>query len=322
MQGKRNLAHRMGRWSGMHPWTAIIGWVAFVASLHGRQLASRANTLGEADTGVGESGRATKVLDRAFTDASSPPRSTSSSRAGGQARRDRHPRRRRRRDASAFRRPASCRDQGGRALRERTAARLPFTVTGPHDAADKVAPIEDATKASPPHIRRFWSRASAMRPAASSSTTSSPGLPEGRDAVRPGHAGHPDRRLRRAARRRHPGAARPHLGVRGVRPDDAARASSSPTGESTQILMMLIGMAVGVDYSLFYLQAGARGARPRRRQAGRARGRRRHQRPRRARVRPDRDGLAGRHVPDRRRRRQLAWPSARSSSSAWPCSAR
>ena len=27
-----------------------------------------------------------------------------------------------------------------------------------------------------------------------------------------------------------------------------------PTGESTQILMMLIGMAVGVDYSLFYLK--------------------------------------------------------------------
>ncbi len=26
------------------------------------------------------------------------------------------------------------------------------------------------------------------------------------------------------------------------------------TGESTQILMMLIGMAVGVDYSLFYLK--------------------------------------------------------------------
>ncbi len=31
MQGTRNLAHRMGRWSGMHPWKAIIGWVAFVA---------------------------------------------------------------------------------------------------------------------------------------------------------------------------------------------------------------------------------------------------------------------------------------------------
>ena len=27
----RNLAHRMGRWSGLHPWRAILGWVAFVA---------------------------------------------------------------------------------------------------------------------------------------------------------------------------------------------------------------------------------------------------------------------------------------------------
>ena len=30
MQAKRNLAHRMGRWSGTHPWTAILGWMAFV----------------------------------------------------------------------------------------------------------------------------------------------------------------------------------------------------------------------------------------------------------------------------------------------------
>ena len=30
MHAKRNLAHRMGRWSGTHPWTAILGWMAFV----------------------------------------------------------------------------------------------------------------------------------------------------------------------------------------------------------------------------------------------------------------------------------------------------
>ena len=30
MQAKRNLAHRMGRWSGTHPKTAIFGWIAFV----------------------------------------------------------------------------------------------------------------------------------------------------------------------------------------------------------------------------------------------------------------------------------------------------
>ena len=30
MQAKRNLAHRMGRWSGTHPKTAIFGWLAFV----------------------------------------------------------------------------------------------------------------------------------------------------------------------------------------------------------------------------------------------------------------------------------------------------
>src|SRR6476619_5632102 len=72
MQGTRNLAHRMGRWSGLHPWTAIIGWVAFVlvAFVVGSSLPK--HTLAESDTGVGESGRATKVIDRAFTDSEQP----------------------------------------------------------------------------------------------------------------------------------------------------------------------------------------------------------------------------------------------------------
>src|SRR3954447_1906654 len=72
MQGKRNLAHRMGRWSGMHPWRAIIGWVAFVAISFMIGNSVTAHTLGEADKGVGDSGRATKVSDKAFTDADQP----------------------------------------------------------------------------------------------------------------------------------------------------------------------------------------------------------------------------------------------------------
>ena len=72
MQGKRNLAHRMGRWSGMHPWRAIIGWVAFVVISFMVGSSVTANTLGESDKGVGESGRAAKVVDKAFTDADQP----------------------------------------------------------------------------------------------------------------------------------------------------------------------------------------------------------------------------------------------------------
>src|SRR4029079_796734 len=72
MQTKRNLAHRMGRWSGLHPWTAIVGWIAFVAVAFMIGNALPKHTLGEADTGVGESGPETNALGRSFTDAQEP----------------------------------------------------------------------------------------------------------------------------------------------------------------------------------------------------------------------------------------------------------
>ncbi len=67
MQAKRNLAHRMGRWSGTHPWTAILGWMAFVviSFVLGSSVVTQ-KTLKESEQGVGESGRAAKVIDRAF----------------------------------------------------------------------------------------------------------------------------------------------------------------------------------------------------------------------------------------------------------------
>ena len=62
MQAKRNLAHRMGRWSGTHPKTAIFGWIAFVliAFFVGNLVGTK--TLDQSETGVGESGRAAKTL--------------------------------------------------------------------------------------------------------------------------------------------------------------------------------------------------------------------------------------------------------------------
>src|SRR6476661_4959385 len=67
MHAKRNLAHRMGRWSGTHPWTAILGWLAFVViSFVAIPSFVTTDTLDEAELGVGESGRAALVLDQAF----------------------------------------------------------------------------------------------------------------------------------------------------------------------------------------------------------------------------------------------------------------
>ncbi len=68
--------------------------------------------------------------------------------------------------------------------------------------------------------------------------------------------------------------------------------------ESINSVILLIGLAVGVDYSLFYLrrerEERARGRSP----AGRAAGRGGHVRPCGARFRPDGHDRDGRHVPD------------------------
>src|SRR5262249_3543755 len=149
MQDKRNLAHRMGRWSGLHPWTAILGWIAFVAIAVVIGNAIPKHTLDDSKTGVGESGRATQVLDQAFTAAQQPAHEqifvqsrtahlTDAQLAPVVA------------DATARLEATNLigsidpveRSTDGRS------ARLPFTIAGdPKDAADKVAPIEAVTAA-------------------------------------------------------------------------------------------------------------------------------------------------------------------------------
>jgi uncharacterized membrane protein YdfJ with MMPL/SSD domain len=62
----KNLAARAGRWSAAHRKTAIFGWLAFVivAFMIGGNLGTK--TLDDKDLGVGDSGRATKIVDKAF----------------------------------------------------------------------------------------------------------------------------------------------------------------------------------------------------------------------------------------------------------------
>ena len=71
-------------------------------------------------------------------------------------------------------------------------------------------------------------------------------------------------------------------------------------------MVLLIGLAVGVDYSMFYLKREREERAAGRSERGRARGRRRDLRPLGADLRPDGDGGDGRHVPDRRRDVRLA----------------
>jgi uncharacterized membrane protein YdfJ with MMPL/SSD domain len=66
MQPQHNIAARAGRWSAQHRKKAILGWLAFVIASLVIGGAIGVNTLSEEDSGVGESGRADKALHEAF----------------------------------------------------------------------------------------------------------------------------------------------------------------------------------------------------------------------------------------------------------------
>jgi uncharacterized membrane protein YdfJ with MMPL/SSD domain len=61
-----NLAGRMGRWSAQHRKKAIFGWLAFVILAFAIGSAIGMNSLKDADSGVRDSGRADKTVDTAF----------------------------------------------------------------------------------------------------------------------------------------------------------------------------------------------------------------------------------------------------------------
>ena len=66
MREQRNIAARAGRWSAQHRKKAIFGWLAFVIASLAIGSALGVNTLSDEDSGVGESGRADKTLHDAF----------------------------------------------------------------------------------------------------------------------------------------------------------------------------------------------------------------------------------------------------------------
>ena len=68
MDSTGNLAARAGRWSAQHRKKAILGWLAFVAIavVIGGSVGTK--TLDDGDFGIGESGRADKVVSDHFKD--------------------------------------------------------------------------------------------------------------------------------------------------------------------------------------------------------------------------------------------------------------
>ena len=258
MEGKRNLAHRMGRWSGTHPWTAILGWIAFVAVTVVISMQVTPNTLDENKAGVGESGRAAQAWTRGFdtgpVEANAEENVLVQTKSGPLS------------DATlaAVNKEVQARVGTMRVVKDMLpprrsddgrAALIGFKIRGEFDKAmNVVAPVEAAVTAiaaeAPEHphraVRRRVVREEVRRQAEGR-------LQEGRVHVDPDHARHPRDRVRRAARSRHPRAAGPLVRVLGHRPD-RRHEPVLPDGREHLILMMLIGMAVGVDYSLFYLK--------------------------------------------------------------------
>ena len=193
---------------------AIIGWIAFVAvsfviggSDDHRTRSSRPSSASASPAA------ATKVIDKAFTDADQPAEEILLIQArSGKLSGERSDRRRRRRDEAAAGHRVVSRDPGP--------SRWPRTAARRASVRQSAATPDEATTRSPrsrpPSTvdRRAPTRRCCVEEFGDATAGKAfddklaSGLQEGGDPVDPDHADHPDRRVRRAARRRHPGAAR------------------------------------------------------------------------------------------------------------------
>jgi uncharacterized membrane protein YdfJ with MMPL/SSD domain len=257
MHAKRNLAHRMGRWSGTHPWTAILGWMAFVvvSFFIGTSLVTQ-KTLKQSEQGVGESGRAAKVLDKAFPTTETP--------AGEMILVQTRSGRLATADLNAVARDVRERVGGLSTVtniqapqhsKDGRAALIRFDIRGDSEkAGDKILPIEAAvTAVADDHpglrVEQFGD--------ASSGKKFDDKLEQ--DFKKAEFLSIPITLiiLLLAFGALLAAGIPILLGLTSVFTAFGLTAVSSQfmaTGESTQILMMLIGMAVAVDYSLFYLK--------------------------------------------------------------------
>ena len=254
MQGKRTLAHRMGRWSGTHPWKAILGWVAFVVIAVAIGTAVGTKTIKTSDQGVGESGRAAAAIDRAFDDPPAGEMVFIQSRSGRLTNADlatvaRDAKGRLTAIAAVTNIQQPRRSQDGRS------ALITFDIRGKSDdAVGKIAPIEAAVSAvAADHsnllVEQFGDATSGKKfdDKLSQDFQKAEMLSIPITLI-----------ILIVAFGALLAAGIPVLlGLTAVFSAFGLTSLSShviQTGESTQILTMLIGMAVGVDYSLFYLK--------------------------------------------------------------------
>ena len=257
-----NLAARMGRWSAAHWKTATFGWLAFVvvAFALGGMVGTKSIDPNTAGPGrVGPHGPDPRGRLQAAGRRERPDPEPLGSR------RRRRLRRRRSRDVVArvskvadvqnVRSPLAP-GNADQISKDGHSALVEFDIRGDKDkAVDKIAP-------GPRQRRRRATRPSGLRHRRVRRRERAEGRRDGvrrrprqgRDALASDHADHPRAHVRRARGGRHSAAARADRRLRDVRADRAARATCCRSRCEAPAMVLLIGLAVGVDYSMFYLK--------------------------------------------------------------------
>ena len=146
----RNLAARMGRWSAAHWKTATFGWLAFVAAAFAIGGAVGIKTIDPATSGPGESGRADRILEAGFRQPAARARPRRERLAPGRPTRPSGRRSRtsspRSRSSDAVQNVRSPLDpaNAGQIATNRRAALVEFQIRGDKDtAADRIDPVLD-----------------------------------------------------------------------------------------------------------------------------------------------------------------------------------
>ena len=290
---KPNITARAARWSAAHWKTATLGWLAFVAVAVVAGAVAGTKMLTDAETSTGETARAETILTR--PDSSRRPSESVLVQSKTSGTSDAAFRRRSRRSSARLRaRPEVKNVHRTQTSRDGRSTLVEFDLRGDaSNAEDRVQPVLNAVSATPAGLARLHHRRVRRR------ERQSPG-------------GRPDQQGPRAR----PSSCRCRsrssilllafgafvaagvpvllalsavLAATGL---DALVSHVSHTTGAAASVILLIGMAVGVDYSLFYVEARARGApaRARRRRARAGGGDVGHGGARLRRHRADRDG--------------------------------
>jgi uncharacterized membrane protein YdfJ with MMPL/SSD domain len=155
MNQSRNLAARMGRWSARHRKIAIFGWFAVVVlAFYLGSLRVGMKELDPADAGAGESGRMAKILDREYEQPAGERVLVQSSTLDARAPQFRATiadvvrRLKTEKDVTALRSPLE-EENFGLISQDRHSALIDFQIAGdPDDAVDRVQPVLDTVKAA------------------------------------------------------------------------------------------------------------------------------------------------------------------------------